>query len=82
MHYLGSVPKEYPRIAQHFSAGNWHLKDPVPKGRLKTGSVSRPFRDSGPFSLFPALKRWAILNNPYGINIRTRCRRLRFFAPG
>lgn len=61
------VPEGHLKIARRFNAGMEVEASRVPKGRLKHVShFSRPFGTLDPHATYPALKRRAILECPYG----------------
>ena len=62
------VPEGRPTIAQRFNAGWGRNGAQVPKGRLTLLHLNRPFGTKTSRTLIPALKRWASLNYPSGIN--------------
>jgi hypothetical protein len=66
----GFVPEGHLKIARRFNAGMASRASQVPKGRLNSiNHFSRPFGNSDGVAGYPALKRRAILECPYGIRI-------------
>ena len=67
MAFVTLVPEGHATVAQRFNPGCRCRARRVPKGRMKNNPLNRPFGTQTCRTAVPALKRWAILVHPSGM---------------